>query len=79
MQLIGSSLVIVYLLKKDDFCLGGLSMKKLLEFYTFCGMDRGGAETFIMNVYRKIDRNKFQFDFVVTTDKNVSTMMKYTL
>ena len=42
-------------------------------------MDRGGAETFIMNVYRKIDRNKFQFDFVVTTDKNVSTMMKYTL
>ena len=44
-------------------------MKKLLEFYTFCAMDRGGAETFIMNVYRKIDRNKFQFDFVVTTDK----------
>ena len=28
-QLIGSSLVIVYLLKKDDFCLGGLSMKKI--------------------------------------------------
>jgi len=32
-------------------------------------MDRGGAETFIMNVYRKIDRNKVQFDFLLhTTD-----------
>ena len=29
-------------------------------------MNRGGLETFIMNNYRKIDRNKIQFDFVVT-------------
>lgn len=28
-------------------------------------MDRGGAETFIMNVYRVIDRSKIQFDFLV--------------
>lgn len=28
-------------------------------------MDRGGAETLIMNVYRSIDRNKIQFDFLV--------------
>lgn len=28
-------------------------------------MDRGGAETFIMNVYRAIDREKVQFDFLV--------------
>lgn len=28
-------------------------------------MDRGGAETFIMNVYRNIDRSKLQFDFLV--------------
>lgn len=28
-------------------------------------MNRGGAETLIMNLYRKIDREKVQFDFVV--------------
>ena len=28
-------------------------------------MDRGGAETLIMNLYRSIDRNKIQFDFLV--------------
>jgi glycosyltransferase EpsF len=27
-------------------------------------MNLGGAETFIMNIYRKIDREKIQFDFV---------------
>ena len=30
-------------------------------------MNVGGAETFIMNVYRNIDREKVQFDFVVHT------------
>ena len=25
----------------------------------------GGLETFIMNMYRNIDRNRFQFDFLV--------------
>lgn len=29
------------------------------------GMDRGGAETLIMNIYRNIDRNKVQFDFLL--------------
>jgi glycosyltransferase involved in cell wall biosynthesis len=28
-------------------------------------LDRGGAESMIMNIYRNIDRNKIQFDFVV--------------
>ena len=33
-------------------------------------MDRGGAETMLMNLYRAIDRNAIQFDFMVhTTDK----------
>ncbi len=32
------------------------------------GMNRGGLETFIMNVYRNIDRTKIQFDFLVHTD-----------
>lgn len=30
-------------------------------------MNRGGAEAFIMNMYRKIDRSKVQFDFLVHT------------
>lgn len=32
-------------------------------------MDVGGAETLIMNLYRNIDLNKFEFDFVVHTDR----------
>lgn len=28
-------------------------------------MNRGGLETLIMNYYRAIDRNAFQFDFLV--------------
>ena len=35
----------------------------------FMVLDRGGAETFVMNVYRQIDRNKVQFDFLVHGDK----------
>lgn len=31
-------------------------------------MDRGGAETFIMNLYRSLDRERFQFDFVLHCD-----------
>lgn len=32
-------------------------------------MDRAGAETFIMNLYREIDVSKVQFDFMVFTDE----------
>lgn len=32
-------------------------------------MNIGGAETFIMNTYRNIDREKVQFDFVIHTEK----------
>lgn len=32
-------------------------------------MDRAGAETMIMNIYRNIDRTKIQFDFMVFTDE----------
>jgi len=35
-------------------------------------MDRGGLETFIMNVYRNIDRSKIQFDFLVRVDGKCS-------
>ena len=30
-------------------------------------MDRAGAETMLMNLYREIDRSKFQFDFIYFT------------
>ena len=33
------------------------------------GMDRAGAETMIMNVYRAIDRDRVQFDFLYFTDR----------
>ena len=32
-------------------------------------MDRGGAETFVMNLYRNVDRAKIQFDFLVNENR----------
>lgn len=37
--------------------------KRILQ--VFGELQIGGAETFIMNVYRNIDREKYQFDFIV--------------
>ena len=34
------------------------------------GLERGGAETFVMNLYRKIDREKLQFDFIIHTNEH---------
>ncbi len=36
---------------------------RILNLFTI--MNRGGAETMVMNYYRKIDRTKVQFDFLV--------------
>ena len=33
------------------------------------GMDCGGTENILMNLYRNIDRTKVQFDFLVHTEK----------
>src|SRR5690625_4929237 len=33
--------------------------------HIFGTLNRGGAETLVMNIYRNIDRSKIQFDFVV--------------
>ena len=38
-------------------------MKRLLCIIS--GMNAGGAETFIMKIYRHIDRTKYQFDFCI--------------
>lgn len=32
-------------------------------------MDAGGMETFVMNVYRTLDREQVQFDFLYHYDK----------
>ncbi|MCW6700871.1 glycosyltransferase family 1 protein [Anaerococcus sp. NML200537] len=42
------------------------NIKRIL--HVIGGMDRGGAETLIMNIYRNIDRTKVQFDFAVHTN-----------
>ncbi|WML45824.1 glycosyltransferase family 1 protein [Neobacillus sp. PS3-40] len=43
----------------------GKSLKRILHIVS--SMDRGGAETLIMNIYRNLDRSKIQFDFVTHT------------
>jgi glycosyltransferase EpsF len=41
-------------------------MKRIL--HVIGGMNRAGAETMIMNIYRAVDKTKFQFDFLVYSD-----------
>jgi glycosyltransferase involved in cell wall biosynthesis len=41
------------------------SMKPIRILHVVPNMQAGGLETFIMNVYRKIDREQIQFDFLV--------------
>ena len=40
-------------------------------------MDAGGMETFVMNVYRTIDRERVQFDFLYHYDKPSFLTMRY--
>lgn len=46
-----------------------MSYNPIKGLHIFGGMNRGGAETLIMNVYRNIDREKFHFDCAVSTMK----------
>lgn len=41
--------------------------KKILHVYNI--MNRGGAETFIMNIYNNIDKQLFEFDFLCTSNE----------
>lgn len=34
------------------------------------GLERGGAESMVMNLYRAIDRSQVQFDFIIHTEKH---------
>jgi glycosyltransferase involved in cell wall biosynthesis len=40
-------------------------MEPIRVLHVLASLDRGGAETMIMNIYRKINKNIIQFDFVV--------------
>lgn len=44
-----------------------MSVQRILHIVS--RMDRAGAETMLMNLYREIDRTKLQFDFVYFTDE----------
>ena len=44
-------------------------MKTFRVLHILSGMNHGGAEAMIMNYYRNIDRNKIQFDFLLTSSK----------
>lgn len=43
--------------------------KPIRVLQVFGSMNRGGAETMIMNLYRHVDKSKIQFDFIVHTDE----------
>ena len=47
-------------------------MEKIKVLHVFRSMNFGGSETFIMNVYRKIDRDNFSFDFLCTSKEKGS-------
>lgn len=48
--------------------LGAETMPKRI-LHVVGGMDRGGAETWLMHLLRNIDRDRFQMDFLVHTEK----------
>lgn len=43
-------------------------MKKIRVIHCLGQLNTGGAETLVMNILRKIDRSKFQFDFLVFSE-----------
>ncbi len=51
-------------------------MEKIRVLQIIRAMGFGGAETFIMNVYRNIDRDKVQFDFLVSDNGNYDEEIK---
>ena len=45
--------------------MGDIKMRKVKVLVLITAMDRGGAETMVMNYLRNIDREKVQMDFLV--------------
>lgn len=51
---------------------GGLNMKPIRVLHVINGLGSGGAESFLMNIYRNIDKSKIQFDFLIrSTEENI--------
>ena len=47
--------------------------KKLIRvLHVLTGLSSGGAESFIMNMYRNMDRSKVQFDFLLRSTDNIN-------
>lgn len=44
-------------------------MGPIRVLHVFGGLDSGGAESRVMDIYRQIDKNKVQFDFLIHTEK----------
>jgi len=44
-------------------------MSPIRILHVLATLDRGGAESMLMSLYRNIDKDRFQFDFVVNDDK----------
>lgn len=44
-------------------------MKKIKVLHYYNVMNRGGAETFIINVFRKIDKTEIEFNFLVSSNE----------
>lgn len=47
-------------------------MKPIRILHVVGAMNRGGVETWLMNILRKIDRQRFRMDFLVHTDRPAS-------
>lgn len=47
------------------------SEKPIRVLHILTGLTNGGAESFIMNMYRHMDRDKVQFDFLLRSDDNI--------
>ena len=47
------------------------SMPPVQVLHVLTGLSSGGAEAFIMNMYRNIDRSKVQFDFLLRSEENI--------
>ena len=52
-------------------------MKRVLHIVG--NMNMGGTETYLMNIYRNIDREKLQFDFVTFPDEKCGQFTHGTL
>lgn len=46
-------------------------MEKIKVLHIITGMGTGGAEAFIMNMFRNIDSEKIEFDFLLRSEENV--------